>query len=275
MRARAPLFILVAFLTFLAGCNGSDPVAGPAPDPDVVQLAAERAAVAGADAGSASDTLTGLVSALTPVPVSTGNPTTAAARSLSGSGSFQSAGTASTALSCPPPGELDNGVAFTCTDSAGTLTFSFQGSVASPRGTVTLSGSLAATPAEQQPADGTRLDVTFSASASGSAGSATWTGAGFVLVDGAGQVVDFRLSMTHTASSAGGATAVSTVTMSPASLDLLVSAGAVTVRFVLNRPDLSGTVEVNGTLVGNVAMSGGCIVVDYIDGSRPNDTVCP
>ena len=278
MRARGSLSALLAsvpLLGLLSGCSGSDPVSGPASDPVVVQLAAARAAVATSDASGASDTVTGLLSNLTPLPVFSGSQATATARSLSTTGSLQSAASTSTTLSCPASGALDNGVTFTCVDVGGTLTFSFGGSVLSSRGSVTLEGSLVANPSAQQPADGTRFDVDFVATTSGPAGAATWSGHGLVDVNGAGQVVDYSLTMTHSAPSSGGGNAVSTITVTPDVLDVLVSAGAVEVRFVLDRATLYGTVQVNGTLVANVTVIDGCMVVDYLDGSRADDRVCP
>lgn len=271
---RIPFLLCFIGVIALAGCSDSDPVSGPATDPAVIQAAAGVASVAASDAEGATETATGLMSTVTPVPAAGGTLTSSTTQNFGSPGELLSSSQAAVVLTCPPSGDLPNGVSFVCAENAGTLTFEFTGSLATPGGNLSLEGSLVARPSQDQTGSSIRYDVDLSASGSGPRGVVSWSGGGYVLIDESGAVTDYRLNLTHVASTAADASAISTVEISPDSLDLRVTSGTVTVRFALDRGSGTGTAQLNGTTVANVTFVDGCVVIDYLDSSRSDETVC-
>jgi hypothetical protein len=177
---------------------------------------------------------------------------------------------------CPSTFDLGNGITGTCSASTqGTGTFTFSGTLVIDGVSVAVEGTLVATPSVDQPPSGIRYAIGFNASATSLRGVATWTATGDVTRDAGGQVTDYNLAMTHTATPAGGASVVVVVVVSPTRFEETVTGPrGNTIRFVLNRETMTGTMQVNGTEVAAVILSGGCAHVDFVNPELTDFTIC-
>jgi hypothetical protein len=178
--------------------------------------------------------------------------------------------------SCPPTFDLGNGITGTCSATAqGIGTFTFSGTLVIDGVSVTIEGTLVVTPSVDQPPSGIRYAINFNASATSLRGTATWAATGDVTRDAGGQVTDHNLAMTHTVTPAGGASVVVAVVISPSRFEETVTGPrGNTIRFVLNRETMTGTIRVNGTEVAAVTITGGCAHVDFVNPELTDFTIC-
>ncbi len=177
---------------------------------------------------------------------------------------------------CPATFDLGNGITGTCSATTeGTGTFTFSGTLVIDGVSVAVEGTLVVTPSVDQPPSGIRYAVNFNASATSLLGVATWTATGDVTRDAGGQVTDYNLAMTHTVTPAGGTSLVVVVVVSPTRFEETVTGPrGNTIRFVLNRETMTGTIQVNGTEVAAVTLSGGCAQVDFVNPDLTDFTIC-
>ncbi len=264
MRVSVSRAVSVAVLVLLAGLTGCDDATTGSSQEDVqtdLQSGGVGASLAAPSADSAGDMIVGMMDQLSsPNPAVVGGVAAAMLPS-----------------SCPETFELENGISGTCSVSeAGVATFTFGGTALIGGDEVEVSGTLVATPAENQPESGSAWTLDFDATATGSRGSATWSAFGTVTLDEADQVVDFSFTFNKTVTPAGGATIAVTVIVSPTQFELIVNGprGGV-VRFLLDRETMTGTVTHNGNPVATIAIVEGCAHIDYVDGAMQDEIVCP
>ncbi len=252
---------VAAIVLALSGCDGNGTTG---PSPAEVQQDVAAAALAIATAGPESEAARSSVVDLMSL-VSTAAPAT--------SGSASPA----VAPSCPSSFDLPSGLAGTCSVSdAGVVTFSFGGTVSTASGQVSVSGSLVASKTAQQPASGSTWSIDYSATATGPLGAATWGMSGTVTLDANDEVADFALTMTHTLQPNGGATSTVTVVLSPSSFELIATGPrGNTVRITLDASTMTGSVSINGREVATIAISDGCVTIDYTDPALTDEVRCP
>ena len=243
----------------LVGCDSSPDVTAAGLDQQELESAALLAAAVGPSAGSAEQMMLGMASYMAPptAPLAVG----ASVSLPSHTDTF----------------DLGNGVVGTMEFAAtGVYTFTFGGTLVIDGATTTVQGTLVLTPAAAQPQSGSSHLIDFDAVATGPRGSATWNATGTLTRDAEGAVVDYDATMTHTVTPAGGPTSAVLVTLSPASLEVLVTGPrGNTLRFTFDRVTMSGAVQVNSLVVAQVTVSDGCAHVDYVEESRQDVDVCP
>lgn len=258
---RLTALTVVALVLALCGCDGSG-TTGPSPA-DVQQdvaAAALAAATAGPESEAARSSVVDLMSLISTVAPATSGAVSPAV-----------------APSCPSNFELPSGLAGTCSVSdSGVVTFAFEGTVSTASGQVSVSGSLVASKTAQQPASGSTWSIDYSATATGPLGTATWSLTGTVTLNANDEVVDFALTMTHTMQPSGGATSTVTIVLSPTSFELVATGPrGNTVRITLDASTMTGSVSINGREVASIAISDGCVTIDFTDPALADEVRCP
>jgi hypothetical protein len=172
---------------------------------------------------------------------------------------------------------LQNGLTGTMDSTlAGEYTFSFSGTIPLEGGTVTVQGTMVVSLTSIQPSNGATFAIDYDVSVSGPQGSANWSADGTMTVDGTGQLVDYALSMTHEVTTAEGASALVTTVVTPTAYEMVATGPFThTVRFVVDRVSLTGSVYVNGSNVANFAVDGDCVDIDYVSEEYTDVSVCP
>ncbi len=237
-----PVFAMAIALAMLAGCNGAEELVQPGPDAEAeVTMGAQTGALAGPSGDSAGIMIAGMVG-----------------------------------LACPESFELPSGISGTCSmDETGVKTWLFGGAILVDGDSVEVDGAMTATPSAEQPEIGSAYDIESNASAFGNRGSATWVASGTVLLDAAGQVLDYDLEMTHTVTPAGGQTAVVRITVMPTMMDMhLTGPLGGTLGFELDRETMTGTLNLNGIQVATVSIENGCATIVSSIPAIPDQTIC-
>ena len=256
------VFAMAAALLLLAGCNGAEELVQPGPNAEAeVTMGAQAGALAGPSGDTAGDMIAGMMGLIQPAPLRS------------------TVGAVSAVLldpSCPATFELASGISGTCSMSeTGTMTWLFGGAILVDGDSVEVDGSMTATPSAEQPEIGASYDVDYNASAFGTRGSATWTATGTVLLDDAGDVVDYDLEMTHTITPAGGQTTVVRMTVNPTTLDIRLTGplGGI-LGLQLDRETMTGSLSLNGIQVATVSIENGCATIVSSIPAIPDQTVC-
>lgn len=238
----AAVFAMATALLLLAGCNGAEELIQPGPDAEAeVTMGAQTGALAGPFGDTAGTMIAGMIG-----------------------------------LACPETFALPSGISGTCSmDGTGVKTWLFGGAILVDGDSVEVDGSMTATPSADQPEIGSAYDIDYNASAFGNRGSATWAASGTVLLDDAGQVLDYDLEMTHTITPAGGQTAVVRITVNPAMLDMALTGPlGGTLGFEMDRETMTGTLNLNGIQVATVSIEDGCATIVSSIPSIPDQTIC-
>ena len=262
---RAWVAILTVAVIGVAGCDSAnDPVQTVVSDSQAtqtVQSYAPSLAAAAPVADTAGDLLTSLVERLggTPIPM------------------VAPGGAVAPTATCPETFDLGNGITGTCsTSESGTMTFVFGGSIVVDGASVSIEGSLVAGLSPNQPANGIKFDITYSATATGPRGTVVWSATGYVVIDDQHHVVDFRLDMNDTVTPAGGSSAMLNVIVTPGQFETTVTGPhGGTAKFVFDRSSMSGVVYVNGGTFANIEVVDGCANVDYTNPALTDVQICP
>ncbi|MBD3869316.1 MAG: hypothetical protein IFK94_14440 [Acidobacteria bacterium] len=257
-----PIFAMVIALAMLAGCNGADELVQPGPNAEAeVTMGALTGALAGPSGDTSGDMIAGMMDLIQPSPL----PMTA--------------GNVEPVLldpTCPETFELPSGISGTCSMAeTGVMTWLFGGAILVDGDSVEVEGSMTSTPSAEQPEIGASYDIDYTASAFGARGSATWVATGTVLLDDAGDVIDYDLDMTHTITPVGGQTAVVRMMVDPTMLDMRLTGpmgGALGLE--LDRETMTGSLSLNGIQVATVSIEGGCAIIVSSIPAIPDQTVC-
>jgi len=247
----------IALLAALVGCDSASDVLDADDLVADVEAGADAVGLAGPSADASADMIGDMLGLLAPAQAAAGARTVGSA--------------------CPAPAfELPSGVAGTCTASeTGTVTFMFDGTIVVAGGSATVAGTFVATPTVAPAGAAAAWLVDYDATATGTRGVSTWSVIGTIVLDDAGAVSDFDLTMTHTFSPTDGPTVQVTVVLGPTRFELVLTGprGGV-LRFVLDREAMSGSVSVNGRTVADVSIEGACATIDFFDASFDDRTIC-
>jgi len=257
-----PVFAMAIALVIMAGCSDAEDLVQPGPNAEAeVTMGAKAGTLAGPSGDTAGDMIAGMMDLIQPAPLR------------------MTAGEVSAVLldpTCPETFELPSGISGTCSmNEAGVMTWLFGGAILVDGDSVEVDGTMTATPSAEQPEIGASYDIDYNASALGTRGSATWVATGTVLLDDAGEVIDYDLDMTHTITPAGGETAVVRIVVDPTTMDLSLTGplGGV-LGLELNRETMSGSLTLNGIQVATISIEGGCANIVSSVPAIPDQTIC-
>ena len=168
--------------------------------------------------------------------------------------------------------DLGNGITVTMWTEGGGYTFSFSGTTNVEGSTVQVDfGWLRLTPAAEQPSSGSTHMVNSLVRAQDPAGDATWTVTGAVTLDPTGMSIGHDMTMTQSISETGEVT----VLVAPSRFDLIIThPHGNTLRFVIDRSSMTGTLAVNGQMVAAVSFAASCAHVNYLDESYQDTNIC-
>ena len=261
---RATLVLtLVGAAALLGGCGGAaDLVQTETISENEMLSGAQVGSMAGPSADVAGSMIVGMLGSIQPgvTPMVGGNTQAVV-----------------TGSSCESTFDLGNGVTGTCTiDEQGVVTWTFSGMIDVDGESVTVEGSMTATPAVNQPQTGSRYDLMYNATASGPRGTATWNTTGTIALDEIGVVTGYTLTMIQNITPTGGATVVVTTTITPGALDMSF-AGPLggTMTLSIDRQTMSGTLSLNGLQVATLTFADGCVTINSSIPVIPSQEVCP
>lgn len=235
------LFALAAVLT-LAGCSSSDQMTDPGSGQaaTAVEVSAARAA-----AGAPSADLGGDLAA------------NIAIQSGIGLGS------------CPATFDLGNGISGTCAESPeGTFNFAFSGTTVVKGQSATVSGTMVAV------AGASNVTIDLDATTSSATGNATISANGTV-TPGPGGLSAVSLTVEVTVSKTGQAAVSGTFVVTPTGMSISANNGGVLVGVAMNRETMTGTASIGGVVVAAIAIQNGCAIVDFVDPTVEDRTICP
>lgn len=257
-----PVFAMAIALAMLAGCSDAEDLVQPGPNAEAeVTMGAQAGALAGPSGDTAGDMIAGMMDLVQPGPLrmTAGNPAPVLLDPT-----------------CPETFELPSGISGTCSMAeSGVMTWLFGGAILVDGDSVEVEGTMTATPSAAQPEIGASYDIDYNASAFGTRGSATWAATGTVLLNDAGEVIDYDLDMTHTITPAGGETAVVRMVVDPTTMDIsLTGPMGGLLGLELNRETMSGSLTLNGIQVATVSIDNGCATIVSSVPAIPDQTIC-
>ncbi|HEX6852468.1 MAG TPA: hypothetical protein VF139_13810 [Candidatus Polarisedimenticolaceae bacterium] len=171
---------------------------------------------------------------------------------------------------CEATFDLGNGITGTCSESPeGTFNFAFSGTTNVGGRSTTVDGTMVAT------SGATGVTIDLDATATWSGGSATVAVNGTITPGSGGGLGTVALTVQVTVDQTGRSAVSGTFLLTPNGMSFSASNGGVLVGVAFNRETMTGTATVGGVVVANISVQNGCAVIDFVDPTSEDRTVCP